>query len=138
MNFNQWDPEPETNQHWLLFYPQAEYQGRGPGVLRTDPPPDELNDWLSKCLLSGESDDAAEMAMEFNSRHEDWPQILTWLEQNAEMIAPESLDTFIKLLGTLNPMNREETLGKRYREITKDHQHFKDLAERAGDLLSSP
>ena len=129
--------DPSSQQNWVLFYPYSKHHGGGFPVLRTDPPPDSLNEWLSYCLVSDREDDVKGIALEFKDRYDLWSQLLDWIESNLSMIPPDNLRSFLSTLTILNSRNRKDILGKHYLEIQKDHDYFIQLSERAKRLIGS-
>jgi hypothetical protein len=129
--------DPASQQSWVLFYAYPEDHGGGFPILRTDPPPVSLNEWLGDCLVSDREDDVKGIALEFRDRYDLWSQVLDWIESNLSMIPADNLLSFLSTLTILNPRNRMDILGKHYSEIQKDHDHFVRLLERAKNLMGS-
>jgi hypothetical protein len=42
--------DPDTNSEWILFRHHSERQGGGQPVLRKNPVPEQLSEWMTLCL----------------------------------------------------------------------------------------
>jgi len=126
---------PNTEQEWIMFYPQPESHGGGIRLLRKDPPPDDINDWIEYCFKSENPDDVNGLGLELSRKQDLWPDVINWLEVNYSNIEKERLVRFIELLGITIPMNRKNTIGIPFSEVEKDYQHLVDLSLRAKDIL---
>ena len=129
--------DPESGQRWVRFFHHSEAHGGGWPVLRHDPPPTELPEWLAACFRSGDSEDVLGLAWEMSRDPELWPQILEWLESQRHAIDPETVRLFIKHLEILPTLNRRPTTGKHLSVIDADHRHFIELSARARNLIGS-
>ncbi len=126
--------DKETGQKWVLFHAHAEAQGGGLCILRTDPPPSSLAEWLVDSFFSRRRDDVRGIALEFSSRPEDWEEVIEWLEANQERLDKDEIAECLRTLGILHPVNRRDVIGKPYSEVSRDYRHYQDLAERAARL----
>lgn len=127
--------DPSTKKTWILFRHHGESHGGGMRVLREEPPPKLLSDWLTMCFSSGNSDDVRGLAWELSGGYDQWEGILDWLEARPVVISPGHLKLFIDNLEILPPRNRRSVVGKTIQEIDKDYDFFKGLSKRA-KLLS--
>ncbi|HJU72500.1 MAG TPA: hypothetical protein VJ717_02055 [Gemmatimonadaceae bacterium] len=119
--------DPESGQRWVRFFHRSEARGGGWPVLRHDPPPAELPEWLAACFRSGDSEDVLGLAWEMSHDPERWPQIVEWLETQRQFIDAETLRLFIKHLEIL------PTLGK---HTSANDRHFIELGSRARKLMN--
>jgi hypothetical protein len=127
--------DPISNVGWFLFFHHPEMQGGGLPVLRENPPPKQLSDWLRVCFLSSNDDDIRGLAWELSSEYEQWPDILDWLVANFATISAMQTKLFIENLEILHTRNRRPIVGKTVEEIDKDYRFFMSLAQRARGLI---
>jgi len=123
--------DPTTNTRWFLFRHHSEMHGGGLPILREDPPPPTLQDWLTMCFSSGRDDDIRGLGWELSKDFERWPIILDWLETNKTILSSEQISLFFKCLEIFHIMNRRAIVGKSSHKIDEDYQFFKQLTERA-------
>jgi hypothetical protein len=123
--------DPSTNTRWLLFPHHSEMQGGGLPILREDPPPSTLPDWLAVCFSSGNEDDIRGLGWELSRDFEEWPAILDWLEANSAMLSPDHVSLFVESLEILHPINRRSIVSKTITEVEEDYHFFEHLAQRA-------
>jgi hypothetical protein len=109
--------------------------GGGMPVLREDPPPSTLPDWLATCFSSGNEDDIRGLGWELSTDFEKWPAILDWLEANSFKLSSSQVTLFIECLEILHPINRRTIVGKTFAEIEGDYHFFKFMAQRAKRIL---
>jgi len=129
--------DQKSGQEWITFQFHPESHGGGITVLRKDPPPDDLKTWIKYCFESENNDDPNGLGMEFSVRHELWPDVICWLEENCSNIPMNRIENFIKILGILLPRNRRNIIGIPHAEVEKDYQHYVNLASRAKQLIEA-
>lgn len=129
--------EPSTRNRWLLFRHHGEMHGGGLPVLREDPPPSTLPDWLAACFATGNQDDIRGLGWELSRDFEQWPAVLDWLEDNSAKLQPSQVKLFIESLEILHPDNRRSIVGKTFAEVEADYHFFVDLAQRAIRILKA-
>jgi len=123
---------PITGEKWLKFFVGAGH-GNFP-ILRNDPPPSDIAEWMEECFSSSDQDNVIGLALELSQKYETWGDVIGYLETNRGRFEAEKIARFIERLTVLSPINRRSTLNKHYTEIEKDAQYFRDLAERARRL----
>jgi hypothetical protein len=129
--------DPSDNSEWILFRRHGERQGGGWPVLRTNPVPEQLADWMKQCFSSGNEDDIKGLAWELSSDFERWPRILDWLEANSAIYSKLQIGLFVKNLEVLQVCNKRSIIGKFPMEIDEDYHFFLTLAQRAGKLTET-
>ena len=125
---------PRTNEHWLEFFISVG-QG-GITILRNEPPPADIAEWLEQSFSSNRQDDVIGLALELSEKYETWSEVVDYLEANKNRFSFEQINTFIERLTILHPINRKPIMDKHYTEIEKDYQFFYTLSERAKHLLN--
>ena len=123
---------PETNENWLEFFISLG-QG-GITVLRNDPPPADISEWLEQSFSSNRQDDVIGLALELSEKYETWSEVIDYLEANKNRFSSEQINTFIERLTILHPINRRPTMNKHITEVERDYQFFCTLSERAKHL----
>ena len=126
--------DPRTNESWLEAFISIGHSGVT--ILRKDPPPENVAEWIEKSFSSNRQEDAVGLALELSGKHETWNEVVEYLEANKGQFAFDKVDTFIKQLTILNPVNRRPVMNKHYTEVEKDYEFFRDLSERARRLLN--
>jgi hypothetical protein len=127
----------DTQTEWLLFRHHGELQGGGYPVMRELTTSETLADLLSKCLSSSDEDDVIGLAWELSTDYEKWSQVLDWLEVHATVLSKRAVRLFLNNLQVLHVMNRRSVIGKKPQEIEQDYQHFRHLAQRAGNIIQA-
>ena len=127
--------DPLSGQEWISFQAHSEYHGGGIRVLRHDPPPAVIDNWLDLCFGSDSEDDFRGLGLELSNQFESWLQVIEWLEGNCSQFPQERVIGFIKQLGVLHPMNHRDPLRKSPIEVEADYHHFVELANRANYLI---
>jgi len=129
--------DPADNSKWILFHHHGERQGGGWPVLRTNPVPEQLADWMMQCFTSGNEDDIKGLAWELSNNFERWPKILDWLEANSAIYSKSQIELFVNNLEVLHVWNKRPIIGKYPQEIDEDYHFFLTLAQRAGKLIET-
>jgi hypothetical protein len=129
--------DPDANSEWILFRHHSERQGGGQPVLRKNPVPEQLSEWMTLCLSSGNEDDILGLAWELSRDFEHWPDVLDWLEKNSATLSILHIRLFLNNLEILHVTNRRSIIGKNASEIEDDYSYFSNLARRAGKLIGA-
>ncbi|MAL18529.1 MAG: hypothetical protein CL670_12595 [Balneola sp.] len=96
--------DPSTGELWKSFFPRGFKEHQGPKLLRPEPLPDNLELQLEICLNSPDDSDAIGLGIECSIKPEKWKLILNLLDKNRKRYLRSHLNTFIKHLGVLNPV----------------------------------
>ena len=123
---------PGTNENWLEFY--VSHGHGGVTILRNDPPPANIAEWLEESFRSNRQDDIVGLALELSEKYETWSEVIDYLEANKNRFLSEQINTFIERLTILHPVNRRPTMNKHITEVERDYQFFCTLSERAKHL----
>jgi hypothetical protein len=97
--------DPSTGTMWKSFFPRGFQSRKGPKLLRTEPLPNDLKKQLHLCLNSEDDADAIGLGIECSVKPELWEEITELLYQNRKDYDRGNLNTFIKHLGILNPLD---------------------------------
>src|SRR5699024_7892376 len=73
---------PTTNVMWKSYFPKANDRNRGPKVLRTEPVPEQLEEWLDNCLIDAGLEDAQGLGIELSVNPQIWAQLMEIIEAN--------------------------------------------------------
>ncbi len=125
---------PVTGEDWLEIFVSIGHGGVT--ILRNDPPPTNVAQWIETCFRSNRQDDVIGLALELSEKYETWAEVIGYLEVNKEKFEAEKIAAFIEQLTVLHSVNRRPTLNKHYTEVDKDYHYFYDLSERAKHLLN--
>lgn len=96
--------DPSTGELWKSFFPKGFKEHKGPKLLRPEPLPKSLELQLEICLNSTDDSDAIGLGIECSVKPEIWEEIIDMLDKNRKNYLRSHLNTFIKHLGVLNPI----------------------------------
>ena len=129
--------DPANDSEWILFRHHSERQGGGDPVLRKNPVPEKISDWMMLCFSSGNEDDVLGLAWELSERFEHWQIVLDWLEENSAAFSKSQIRLFLNNLEVLHVWNRRPIIGKSAQEIDEDYHSYLNLAQRAGRIINA-
>jgi ribosomal protein L20 len=133
--------DPLTNSFWLKYYATAAAQGGGYLTLMRLPGPgtEKLIDIAISTIFEDESVAAVLRLLDEEAieKKEFRLELISRLEQAVEKanIAAERVMKIIKFANLADPMNKREVVGKTAVQVKADSDYFKDIAERAKQLL---
>lgn len=122
--------DPSTGNLWKSFFPRGFQSRQGPKLLRTEPLPDNLEQQLSICLNSEDDSDAIGLGIECSVKPEKWEEIAELLYQNRKDYRRTNLNTFIKHLGILNPVDSLAEVELHPMDAGLDDQKLKSLKKK--------
>lgn len=93
---------PFTNQMWKSFFPKATANNRGPKLLRHEPLPEDLREYLMICLNEDAPENAIGAGIEQSAQIEKWPEIMKILEQDRSQYERSQLRLFLEHLNVEN------------------------------------
>ena len=126
---------PVTGEKWLQTFVSSGHGGAT--ILRNDPSPTTITEWLEMNFSSNRQDDVVGLALELSEKYETWADVVEYLEANQARLDADKIAIFLERMNVLNPSNRRSSLNKHYTEVEKDYQYFRDLSERARRLLNT-
>jgi hypothetical protein len=135
--------DPKAGQHWLKSQINSEYNGGGDFILINLPEP--LTEELIEIALSSKNEDevvAASLRLRDNEEfkgNEFRKALIDKLNcielDNLHSEEKQRLINIIKYSELDNEINRQEILNKGYKEILKDANFYKSVAEQAATIL---
>lgn len=96
--------DPTTGELWKSFFPRRYNKHEGPKLLRPEPLPENLELQLEICLNSPDDSDAIGLGIECSVNPAKWENIVFILDNNRKKYLRSHLNTFIKHLGILDPV----------------------------------
>lgn len=123
--------DPSTGELWKSFFPRGYKQHQGPKLLRPEPLPENLELQLEICLNSPDDSDAIGLGIECSVKPEKWEEIIEILDKNRKKYLRSHLNTFIKHLGILNPMDSLQEIELHPDDLELDEEKLTALKKRA-------
>ncbi|HLR76758.1 MAG TPA: hypothetical protein VK106_03800 [Balneolaceae bacterium] len=122
---------PSTEMMWKSFFPRANAHRRGPKILRTDPVPEQLEEWLEDCLSDKNIENARGLGIELSALPHLWQDLLNIIEQDYRKYGRKQLRVFFKYLR----INKYEELFKELnidpKEIEIEKETLNKLSRRS-------
>ncbi|MEQ8525199.1 hypothetical protein [Gracilimonas sp.] len=123
--------DPSTGELWKSFFPRGYKKHQGPKLLRPEPLPDNLELQLEICLNSPDDSDAIGLGIECSVKPEKWEEIIEILDKNRKKYLRSHLNTFIKHLGILSPIESLKEIELHPEDLKIDEEKFTALKKRA-------
>ena len=132
-----------TNENWLLTRYDSEYHGGGLQVLKRLPEP-TIDELISIAMTSTDTNDIIGASLELSERErysdEDFRlKLINRLLQvdfsNLTEFERERLKIIIYERDLYDATNRREIVGKHFAEIQKDADYYKEIAQKANNIL---
>lgn len=123
--------DPSTGELWKSFYPKGYKRNESPKLLRPEPLPNKLELQLEICLNSPDDTDAVGLGIECSVKPGQWIQIVEILDKNRKKYLRSHLNTFIKHLGVLHPLEALNEIEADASHYELDDASLKDLKKKA-------
>lgn len=122
---------PSTNVMWKSYFPKANAQDRGPKILRTEPVPEQLEEWLENCLIDAEPEDAQGLGIELSTVPQNWEQLMEIIEQHYRNYDRKQLRIFLSCLGIMHYQVLFKEMNFSLSELDMDQEEMDRLARRS-------
>ena len=123
--------DPATGELWKSFFPRGFKQHQGPKLLRPEPLPENLELQLEICLNSPDDSDAIGLGIECSVKPEQWEDIIRILDKNRKKYLRSHLNTFIKHLGILHPMDSLREIELQPEDVNLSEEILSSLRKKA-------
>lgn len=125
---------PFTNQMWKSFFPKATDNDRGPKLLRHEPLPGDLREYLLVCLTEDAPENAIGAGIEQSVQIGNWPKIMRILEQDRTRYDRSQFRLFLEHLRLEKYRQNLTELGLTVDDLPFTEKELKRLKWRAKKL----
>ena len=122
---------PSTNVMWKSYFPKANDHDRGPKILRTEPVPVQLEEWLESCLIDADPEDARGLGIELSITPQNWDQLMEIIEANYRQYSRKQLSLFLACLGIEHYQALFDEMNYSLQNVGLEKEDMEKLARRS-------
>lgn len=117
--------DPSSDTMWKSFFPKANGRDLGPKIMRTEPVPKQLDEWLAYCLTDSDLEDARGLGIELSASPQKWENLMVIIELNYRQYGRKKLRIFLRNLKIEDHKSLVKEIECSYEdaEIPKDKLH---------------